>query len=73
MIKETVDSTLRDVVEYLPPSPDYPNIHPAHIEADYQLTFMFTAGYGNASTFGKDKKSFHDQYMYIVIHFSILQ
>lgn len=61
VIKETVDFYLRkcrDVIEYLPPSPENPNIHPAHIKAGYQLTFTFTAGYGNSSTFGTNKKIF---------------
>jgi len=62
-IKETINFYLRkcrDLVEFLPPSPGNFNIHSINIDAGYTLTFIFTAGYGNARTFGKDKVIFYD-------------
>jgi len=61
VLMETVEfyfTKCRNVVEYLPPTFNNPNIQCSRIDAGYQLTFTFTTGYGNASTFGKDNKNF---------------
>lgn len=61
VIKETVDFYFRksrDLIDFIPPSPSSSSIQSIHIDTGYTLTFMFTTGYGNSATFGKDKTIF---------------
>ena len=63
VIKETVEFYFRksrDLIEFIPPSSSSSKIQSIHIDTGHTLTFMFTTGYGNSVTFGKDKTIFYD-------------
>ena len=46
------------VVEFMPPHSVNDNITATYTDAGYSLNFSFVRGYGNRSTFGKDRDIF---------------